>query len=140
MPTMVEMAYEALCGALHNTDFRFLAEQGGVSYWTRGESPKAMRVTVAKDIDRVRTTIEFANISAPPRVVRTSLAFSVDCTRQRSAVEAGTLGVMQKVLGIYGDILEVKGYAGPEYLQRQMQTGPKDDRPEDDFNHPSWRD
>jgi len=141
MPTEVDLTYEAVCGGLHKTEFEFLGERGGQAFWTRGTAPEIMRVTVTKSkLGRVILTCEWPNVSSPPRIVKTKLDLTIDCLRPKWDVEAQSIGVMERVLQIFLDILERKGYAGPEYLKKQFENVITEERPEDDLNHESWQD
>lgn len=121
MPTLTEETAEAICGALFRTDFRFLGESGPSTWWLRGEPPQAVKVEVLRDIDTCRVNLAWHNISSPPRIVQTSLQLTVNCMLRRDKVEEQTAGVVEKILQVYADVLEARGYAGSKYLAKQME-------------------
>jgi hypothetical protein len=125
MPTATEETAEAICGALHRTDFEFTGEQTLprnrlATYWRRGHAPQAVAVEVQRDDPFVRCYVTWHNIADPPRIVRAQIELKVDCSpdRARAKLEESTRGVVEKVLEVYRDVLSGTGYASKDYLHK----------------------
>lgn len=120
MTTLLEETYEAVCGALHGTDWQMIGEQGASAWWVRGtERGKRVRVEVQKSTlaPTLIVNVEWHVTALAPQLLRGRTTLQVGCDPAkdtRSEVEAATQQVVLRCLEIFRDVLEGKGVAGSE--------------------------
>ena len=119
--TMQKVAAEAVCAGLANLDFTFLGESegGGVTWFTRGDHPKRVRVSVNRSsmVNCVIVTTEFPNFSGK------GLGWQILTGKERTViptdraltddeVASGAKAAVLRCLEIFRDVLEGTGVAG----------------------------
>lgn len=123
MPTMVEEAAEAVCGGLFHNEFQFMGETEGLptdtgvtTWWTRGDYPQDVRVSVIRGVDQIRVHVEWRNVSRPPRVVKgaVTIIVSTDLSKHtRAKIEEAAGNAVYRCLAIFLDVIRGTGIAGP---------------------------
>lgn len=120
--TRVQEAAEAICGALHRSDFRFIGESGPSTWFVRGDEwGKRVRVEVQRSVlaPVVNVKIEWHNLSTPPEVLRFQQVCTVSCSSEfsRAKVESATISAVRRCLEVYRDVLGGQGVASADYVK-----------------------
>lgn len=111
-------AAEAICSALHRTDWEHLGDTdaGRTDWFRRGATPKVVRVSIERAIlyPMVFVTAEWPNISLPGKVVRGFQRLTVDCGPDANdyQVAIATEQVVVRCLEIFRDVIQGVGVAG----------------------------
>lgn len=115
-------AAEAVCAGLHKTDFEYMGESdaGRVTWFTRGEKPKIVRVSVDRSTlgKAVVVKVEWPNLTKAPRIVKGSELLVVRCDDlwSEAYVQEASIHAVTRCLEIFRDVIEGVGVAGPEVI------------------------
>lgn len=118
---MQKIAAEAVCAGLASLDYAFLGETegGAVTWFSRGEHPKRVRVSVNRSslINCVIVTTEFPNFSGRGVgrqiiVGKERTVIPTDRKLTDDEVAKGAKGAVLRCLEIFRDVLEGTGVAG----------------------------
>lgn len=114
----VSPAAEVVCGALHRAEFKFLTETDGgrVTWFQRGVSPKALRVSVERLelVPYVYVNMTFLNISQPGNWLKVSQQVQVHCVGSVNDINQAAIEAAVRVLEVYKDILNGTGDCSAE--------------------------
>lgn len=116
-------AAEAICGALHRLDFRFLgeSEQGASTWFTRGEHPRNIRIEVQRSelAPFVNVNLEWRNYSdRAAGTMRGSKTLQVDVRGGTADVHGAVEKAVLGCLLAFRDVIDGVGIAGPEALKK----------------------
>jgi len=120
-PTLQAEVAEAICAALFQTDFKPIGETedqyggGLVSWFTRGEYPKKIRVSVRrpKMADVVEVQVEWHNVAVGGAPLKGQQTLSVSTlAATRAMVKEPVEQLVVGVLNIFHDVLLGEGVAG----------------------------
>ena len=110
-------AAEAICGALHKTDFLWLGDsQDGASSWfTRGTKPQIVRIEVVRSelAPMVLVNIEWPNFNDPHNFKRGRQTCQVDVRGSANEVFLVCERAVTRCLEVYRDVISGEGVAGP---------------------------
>jgi len=135
MPTMhVQMAAEAICGALYRFEFTYLGdtEGGKITWFTRGDKPKIIRVRVQRSeiAPVVLVGVDFPNVSIPGEVKVGQITMQVDTRGTEPEVVHACENAVRRILEIFRDVLEGTGVAGREAATPKYDPGDEESAPE----------
>lgn len=123
--TRVAEAAEAVCGALHATDWEFMGEgnHGASTWFIRGESPKQARVEVLRSslADYLLINVEWLVLTNPPSKGRETININIGESTQRQVKDSTERAVI-KCLEIFRDVLQASGVADPKTVKRAVAT------------------
>jgi len=134
-PTAIEVTAEAICGALHASDFDYLGDTGGGSstWFHRGKAPQDVRIEVVRSVlaPMVLVNIEFRNLHAPQARRRVRITAQIDVRGAKAEVMEATERAVLRCLELYRDVLQGTGPAGPEaWKERVVHNSADMDVPE----------
>lgn len=120
--TRQQQAAEAVCSLLYNNDFEAIGEtdNGRVSWFTRGEKPRRIRVNVnrAATFDGIVVTCEGANI-ATRQIVRITETFTIPTSSSEAmnGIHEAVVACGVWVLEFFKDVLAGEGRASAKAIE-----------------------
>lgn len=115
MPSRMQLAAEAVCGALYDTDWRFMGEsEDRASTWfIRGDKPHFVRVEVQRShfAEYLNVNLEWPVLTNPPHAGK--MQISIDCSSvvKMTQIQEATERAVVRCLEVLRDVVTGEGLA-----------------------------